>query len=154
MKRNRRLLYFFILVFIMLFNFIRPKLIIYGSPDNSSDISAVMDIFDKKYNGDVSLWYVDKIKKSTKRYILWNDGFVKINYPLIYDKKGSGNFIICYYMENNADNMKTLHRFFINAENFYFFRIGIYINNNGDVIDKYIQKYPWSRRLIYSFDED
>ena len=95
MKKNRRLLYLFVLAFVMLFNFMRQKLIIYGPPDNSVDISAVMDIQDKKYDGDVSLWYVDKIEKSTKRYILLDDGIVRINYPLLYDKKGSRNFIIC-----------------------------------------------------------
>ena len=83
-----------------------------------------------------------------------DDEIVRINCPLLYDKKGSGNFIICYYMEKNADNMKSLHRFFINAVDLYFFRIGIYINDNGDVTDKYIRKYPWSKRRVYDSDWD
>ena len=29
-------------------------------------VRVVMDFYDKYYDGDVSLWYVDKLKNSTK----------------------------------------------------------------------------------------
>lgn len=150
MKKKRIILIiFFILIVNIIYNFIRPKIILHGAENNSSEVSVVMDIFDKKYDGDVSLWYVRKIQDSTKDFILFNGSSIKINYPLFYDKEGSGNLIVMYYMEKNEDDLKSLHRFFVNAEVLYFWRIEIILQDDGKIQESYIKKYPWSNKEIY-----
>lgn len=112
-----------------------------------------MDVFDKEYNGDVSIWYMNKIKSSTSDYSLLNKETVIINYPLLYDRKGSKNFIIMYYMKKNEDELKSLHRFFINADLLYFWKVEIFLKENGEIEKRYIYKYPWSHKQFFNISK-
>lgn len=150
---TKRIIIFTILFFFLFFNFIRPKVIIHSPENNSTEISAVMDVFDKEYNEDVSIWYVNKIKNSTSNYSLLNKETVIINYPLLYDIKGSKNFIIMYYMGKNEDELKSLHRFFINAGLLYFWRIEVFLHDNGEIQKSYMYKYPWSHKQFFNISE-
>ena len=69
---TKKIIIFTILFFFLFFNFIRPKVIIHSPENNSTEVSVVMDVFDKEYNEDVSIWYVNKIKNSTSDYSLLN----------------------------------------------------------------------------------
>ncbi|MGN1044247.1 MAG: hypothetical protein ACI4PR_05630 [Acutalibacteraceae bacterium] len=150
MIKRKKLFIFYILLFLISFNFIRPRLIIHGAENNLAEVSVVMDIYDKEYDGDVSIWYVNKIRNSTRNYVLLNKEIIKINYPLLYDKKGSKNFIIMYYMEKNANNSKNLHRFFINADLLYFWTLEFFLDDSGEIINSYLKKYPWSKKEEYN----
>ena len=67
MKIKKILITFSILVFFSLIvESICPKIVIYGAPNIKAKVQVVMDFYDKYYDGDVSLWYVDKLKNSTK----------------------------------------------------------------------------------------
>lgn len=69
---TKKIIIFTILFFFLFFNFIRPKVIIHSPENNSTEVSVVMDVFDKEYKEDVSIWYVNKIKNSTSDYSLLN----------------------------------------------------------------------------------
>ena len=150
---TKRIIIFTILFFFLFFNFIRPKVIIHGPENNSAEVSVVMDVFDKEYNGDVSIWYMNKIKSSTSDYSLLNKETVIINYPLLYDRKGSKNFIIMYYMKKNEDELKSLHRFFINADLLYFWKVEIFLKEDGEIEKRYIYKYPWSHKQFFNISK-
>ena len=67
MKIKKILITFSILVFFSLIvESICPKIVIYGAPNIKAKVQVVMDFYDKYYDVDVSLWYVDKLKNSTK----------------------------------------------------------------------------------------
>lgn len=155
MIKRKKLFIFYILLFLISFNFIRPRLIIHGAEYNSAEISVVMDIFDKEkeYDGDVSIWYVKKIRNSARNYVLLNKEIIKINYPLLYDKKGSKNFIIMYYMDKNDNGLKNLHRFFINADFLYFWAVEVFLEDSGEISNSYIKKYPWSEREEFNINQ-
>lgn len=151
--KNRKKIAILYVLFFLFFNFIRPKVIIHSPENTSTEISAVMDVFDKEYNEDVSIWYVNKIKNSTSDYSLLNKETVIINYPLLYDIKGSKNFIIMYYMGKNEDELKSLHRFFVNAGLLYFWRIEVFLQDNGEIQKSYMYKYPWSHKQFFNISE-
>ena len=82
-------------IFFYILTFFRPAIIIHGASDNTAEIEAVMDVFDKKFDGDVSLWYLEKIKHSTrKKYV---NLIKKFNLNILYFmiKKALGIFIFC-----------------------------------------------------------
>lgn len=148
-KRKRVILLCVYTIFFYILTFFRPAIIIHGASDNTAEIEAVMDVFDKKFDGDVSLWYLEKIKHSTRKKICKPNKKIQFKYPLFYDKKGSRNFYILYLMEKNEYHMRALHRFKINAEELYFFRLNIYLDNDGHINESYIKKYPLSKKLKY-----
>ena len=142
MTKRKSIIIFTILFFFLFFNFIRPKVIIHSPENNPTEVSVVMDVFDKEYNEDVSI------------YSLLNKETVIINYPLLYDIKESKNFIIMYYMGKNEDELKTLHRFFVNADLLYFWRIEVFLQDNGEIQKKsYMYKYPWSHKQFFYISE-
>lgn len=66
-ENKKIIITFSILVFFsLIFESICPKIVIYGAPNIKAKVQVVMDFYDKYYDGDVSLWYVDKLKNSTK----------------------------------------------------------------------------------------
>ena len=115
---------------------------------DTAKVQFVMDFYDKYYDGDVSLWYVDKLKNSTKEKQLNPKKYILFNYPIIYDKKGSKNFIIMYYMYDNENT--SFHRIYINADLLYFHRIEFSLDDSGQIINSYIKKYPWSKKIEYN----
>lgn len=133
------------IVFLLIFYTIRPKVIIYGAPNYTSKVEAVMDFYDKYFDGDVSIWYVDKLEHSTVQKVVHPNKYISFNYPILYDGKGSKNFIIMYFVNDNL----SLHRFYINAEQLYFWRIIIYLRNNGLIERSYIVKKPFGKKELY-----
>ncbi len=62
MKIKKILITFSILVFFSLIvESICPKIVIYGTPNIKAKVQVVMDFYDKYYDGDVSLWYVNSL---------------------------------------------------------------------------------------------
>ena len=113
MTKRKKIIIFTILFFFLFFNFIRPKVIIHGSDNNSAEVSVVMDVFDKEYNGDVSIWYMNKIKSSTSDYSLLNKETVIIDL-------------------------------------LYFWKVEIFLKENGEIEKSYIYKYPWSHKQFFN----
>lgn len=148
MKIKKILVCFLILVFLaFIFNLLRPKIVIYGAPNNKAKVQVVMDFYDKYYDGDVSIWYVDKLEHSTKEKQLNSKKQIVFNYPIIYDKKGSKNYIIMYYIYDKEPS--NFHRIYINAKLLYFYRIEFFLDDTGQFSNSYIKKYPWSRKIEY-----
>ena len=115
MKIKKILISFIILVFFsFILDLLRPKIVIYGAPNNKVKVQAVMDFYDKYNDGEVSVWYVEKLEHSIRQKNLKPNGRIIYNYPLLYDKKGSKNFIIMYYI-NDYEN-SDFHRININAD--------------------------------------
>lgn len=149
MKIKKILITFSILVFFsLILESICPKIVIYGAPNIKAKVQVVMDFYDKYYDGDVSILYVDKLKNSTKEKQLNPKKYILFNYPIIYDKKGSKNFIIMYYMYDNENT--SFHRIYINADLLYFHRIEFSLDDSGQIINSYIKKYPWSKKIEYN----
>lgn len=149
MKNKKIIITFLIFViFSLIFESFRPKIVIYGAPNNKVKVQAVMDFYDKYYDGDISIWYVDKLEYLTKEKKIKPKNHILFNYPIIYDKKGSKNFIIMYYVYNNENS--NFNRIYINADLLYFHRIEFSIDDSGEIINSYIKKYPWSKKEEYA----
>lgn len=140
------------LIFLGILSFIRPKVKIYGAPSYASKVEAVMDFYDKKYDGDVSIWYIDKLEASTIVKKILPKMHSTFNYPIFYDKKGSQNFIFMYYVYDTGKNITHFRRFFVNAELLYFWRIEVTLQDDGDIKESYIKKYPWSEKQVIHFE--
>ena len=59
MKINKKAIAIITIVFLILFNYFRPTIVIHGAPNKTLLIKTLMDFHDKYYDGDVSIWYVD-----------------------------------------------------------------------------------------------
>lgn len=150
MKINKKAIAIITIVFLILFNYFRPTIVIHGAPNKTLLIKTLMDFHDKYYDGDVSIWYVEKMESSMRRKICKENQRIHFKYPILYDTKGSQNYIFMYYILEGRNKPKgALHRFFVNVKELYFFRIIVYISDNGEISDSYIKKYPWSKSQLY-----
>lgn len=149
MKNKKILITFLIfIIFSFIFELFRPKIVIHGAPNNKAKVQVVMDFYDKYYDGDISIWYADKLEHSIKEKKLEPKNHILFNFPIIYDKKGSKNFIIMYYVYDNKNS--NFHRIYINADLMYFHRVEFSIDDSGEIINSYIKKFPWSKKVIYN----
>ena len=56
-------------------------------------------------------------------------------------------------MKKNEDELKSLHRFFINADLLYFWKVEIFLKENGEIEKRYIYKYPWSHKQFFNISK-
>ena len=149
MKINKKAIAIITIVF-LIFNYFRPTIVIHGAPNTTLLIEVLMDFHDKYYDGDASIWYVERMESATRSKICKENQRVHFKYPILYDTKGSQNYIFMYYILKGRNKpWGPLYRFCVNAKELYFFRITVYIGNNGEIKESYIKKYPWSRRQPY-----
>lgn len=149
MKKKQKVIVIIIILFLT-FNYFRPTIVIHGAPNNLLEINVLMDFHDKYYDGDVSIWYVEKMESSMRRKICKENQRIHFKYPILYDTKGPQNYIFMYYILKGRNKPKgALHRFRVNARELFFFRIIVYISDNGEISDSYIKKYPWSKSQLY-----
>ena len=155
MKINKKAIAIAIItiVFLILFNYFRPTIVIHGAPNKTLLIKTLMDFHDKYYDGDVSIWYVEKMESSMRRKICKENQRIHFKYPILYDTKGPQNYIFMYYILERNSLKSSLYRFRVNARELFFFRIIVYISDNGEISDSYIKKYPWSSKQPYVPDD-
>ena len=97
-------------------------------------------------------------------YSKYKDYISKLTYQVILDElenlKYTGESrLIHYYFDLNGDRFHpdmydneniSFHRIFINADLLYFHRIEISLDDSGQIINSYIKKYPWSKKIEYN----
>ena len=153
MKINKKAIAIITIVF-LIFNYFRPTIVIHGAPNKTLLIEVLMDFHDKYYDGDASIWYVERMESATRSKICKENQRVHFKYPILYDTKGPQNYIFMFYILKGRNKpWGSLHRFFVNAKELYFFRITVYIDNDGEIKESYIRKYPWSRKQLYVPDD-
>ena len=108
-----------------------------------------MDFHDKYYDGDASIWYVEKMESAIQTKICKENQTLYYKYPILYDTKGTQDYIFMYYILERNSLKSSLYRFRVNARELFFFRIIVYISDNGEISDSYIKKYPWSKSQLY-----
>ena len=153
MKKKQKVIVIIIIVFLILFNYFRPTIVIHGAPNKTLLIKTLMDFHDKYYDGDVSIWYVEKMESSMRRKICKENQRIHFKYPILYDTKGTQDYIFMYYILGRNSLKSSLYRFRVNAKELYFFRITVYIDNDGEIKESYMRKYPWSSKQPYVPDD-
>lgn len=148
MKKNKKVIVIIILLFLT-FNYFRPTIVIHGAPNNLLEINVLMDFHDKYYDGDASIWYVEKMESAIQTKICKENQTLYYKYPILYDTKGTQDYIFMYYILERNSLKSSLYRFRVNAKELFFFRIIVYIGDNGEISDSYIKKYPWSKSQLY-----
>lgn len=148
MKKNKKVIVIIILLFLT-FNYFRPTIVIHGAPNNLLEINVLMDFHDKYYDGDASIWYVEKMESAIQTKICKENQTLYYKYPILYDTKGTQDYIFMYYILERNSLKSSLYRFRVNARELFFFRIIVYIGDNGEISDSYIKKYPWSKSQLY-----
>lgn len=148
MKKNKKVIVIIIILFLT-FNYFRPTIVIHGAPNNLLEINVLMDFHDKYYDGDASIWYVEKMESAIQTKICKENQTLYYKYPILYDTKGTQDYIFMYYILERNSLKSSLHRFRVNARELFFFRIIVYISDNGEISDSYIKKYPWSKSQLY-----
>lgn len=148
MKKNKKVIVIIIILFLT-FNYFRPTIVIHGAPNNVLEINVLMDFHDKYYDGDASIWYVEKMESAIQTKICKENQTLYYKYPILYDTKGTQDYIFMYYILERNSLKSSLYRFRVNARELFFFRIIVYISDNGEISDSYIKKYPWSKSQLY-----
>lgn len=148
MKKNKKVIVIIIILFLT-FNYFRPTIVIHGAPNNLLEINVLMDFHDKYYDGDASIWYVEKMESAIQTKICKENQTLYYKYPILYDTKGTQDYIFMYYILERNSLKSSLYRFRVNARELFFFRIIVYISDNGEISDSYIKKYPWSKSQLY-----